>query len=143
MIRSFTIIFFIFCLDLLTKIWRLQLPPSIYPWPGVLEFTQHTNYGLIANIPVPQILILLITIGLTCILIFTLYKHIKKNSPGIVALSCIVGGALGNIFDRISHGYVFDWILIFHTSIINIADIAILIGIFLYLTRFLKYRSGI
>ena len=143
MIRSFTIIFFIFCLDLLTKIWRLQLPPSIYPWPGVLEFTQHTNYGLIANIPVPQILILLITIGLTCILIFTLYTHIKKNSQGIVALSCIVGGALGNIFDRISHGYVFDWILIFHTSIINIADIAILIGIFLYLTRFLKYRSGI
>lgn len=52
-----------------------------------------------------------------------------------IGLACIVGGALGNLFDRIYYGHVIDF-LQFHIShfywpVFNIADSAICVGAFL------------
>ena len=59
----------------------------------------------------------------------------------------IVGGSLGNIFDRIYYSSVLDFIDIningFHWFIFNVADIFITIGVFLliYLEIFLKTKK--
>jgi len=49
-----------------------------------------------------------------------------------LGLSFILGGAVGNMVDRINHGYVIDFIDIYvgawHWPAFNIADIAISIG---------------
>jgi signal peptidase II len=49
----------------------------------------------------------------------------------------VIGGALGNLYDRIVYGYVIDFIEIhynnFYWPIFNIADVAISIGIILLL----------
>lgn len=49
-----------------------------------------------------------------------------------VALACILGGALGNLYDRIRYGYVIDFIDFYigtwHWYTFNIADIAICVG---------------
>ena len=68
------------------------------------------------------------------------------------ALSCILGGALGNVIDRLWHGYVVDW-LDFHWSFLaglfpgghfpsfNLADVAISIGaVSLILDEILRAR---
>jgi signal peptidase II len=49
------------------------------------------------------------------------------------ALACILGGALGNVFDRLVHGYVVDFIQVhwnnaYYFPAFNIADSAITIG---------------
>lgn len=68
------------------------------------------------------------------------------------ALACILGGALGNVIDRLMHGYVVDW-LDFHWGFLqglfpgghfpsfNIADVAISVGaITLILDELLRLR---
>ncbi|MGC4366415.1 signal peptidase II [Hydrogenophaga sp. R2] len=81
-----------------------------------------------------------------------------RSHPGqklfAFALSCILGGAVGNVIDRLIHGYVVDW-LDFHFDFLsplfrgghfpsfNIADVAITIGaIALILDEILRVRRG-
>jgi len=54
-----------------------------------------------------------------------------------VTLSLILGGAIGNLFDRISYGYVIDFVDVYygasHWPVFNIADCAISIGVVMML----------
>lgn len=79
-----------------------------------------------------RIIIIIITI---LILIF-LYKYqpkFKENTRNTIAFSLVYGGLLGNLFDRIIHGYVIDfldfYIFSYDFPIFNIADICICFGI--------------
>jgi signal peptidase II len=53
----------------------------------------------------------------------------------LVALSLILGGAIGNLIDRASYGYVVDFIDVYyknyHWPVFNLADSAICLGAFL------------
>lgn len=127
----------IFILDRITKYWRFTLAPEAFPFPGIIELSHHANQGLIANINAPHIPTVFFTTFIAIILFLFLIKHSFQKLPDTYALACILGGALGNIYDRIVFSFVFDWILLFHTSLINIADIAITIGVlwYIYLMR--------
>ena len=63
-------------------------------------------------------------------------------------LSLIVGGAIGNVIDRLAHGHVIDFIHVhwqdWHYPIFNIADSAITIGVILILIHafFLEGRQS-
>lgn len=54
-----------------------------------------------------------------------------------VALSLVLGGAVGNLIDRVSYGYVIDFLDVYYQSwhwpAFNIADSAICVGVFLML----------
>ena len=75
-------------------------------------------------------------IGLTIIvsitIIFWLFKLEKKDFLDGIALSCILGGAIGNLIDRIYFGQVVDFIDFYykkwHWYTFNIADTAICVG---------------
>lgn len=123
----------IFVLDRFTKLWRFTLAPEAFPLPGIIELSHHINRGLIANIAVPPILIIIFTVIIALGLFFFLLTHASRRLPDTYALACILGGALGNIYDRIVFSFVFDWILIFRVSLINIADIAITFGVLWYI----------
>lgn len=60
----------------------------------------------------------------------------KLNALG---LSLIIGGAIGNVWDRIAHGYVIDFIDFYvgtsHWPAFNLADTAICIGAFLLIFK--------
>ncbi|MDP0561411.1 MAG: signal peptidase II [Candidatus Endonucleobacter sp. (ex Gigantidas childressi)] len=63
------------------------------------------------------------------------------------AVALILGGAMGNLFDRLFHGYVIDFILIhydqFYFPAFNIADSAITIGAaMLVLDMFRGHKPG-
>jgi signal peptidase II len=54
-----------------------------------------------------------------------------------VALSLVLGGAVGNLIDRVAYGYVIDFLDVYyntwHWPAFNIADSAICVGVFLML----------
>lgn len=64
-----------------------------------------------------------------------------------VALTCIAGGAVGNLFDRIQLGYVVDFISWrfggWTMPTFNIADVAICVGVGLMLFAGLRHRGAI
>lgn len=66
------------------------------------------------------------------ILTYTLLRQEKSSIWTPIALSCIIGGALGNVWDRIQHGMVVDFIHVHYLQhdfpIFNLADSAICIG---------------
>ena len=66
------------------------------------------------------------------LLIFNIYYY-RQNDEAlsrsyIVAFSLILGGAIGNLFDRIVYGYVIDFIDFRIWPVLNIADSAITVG---------------
>ncbi|MDX3894021.1 signal peptidase II [Pusillimonas sp.] len=65
-----------------------------------------------------------------------LILHLLRRHPGqtlfCASLTCILGGAIGNLIDRIMHGHVVDFLLFhwagWHFPAFNVADIAITCG---------------
>ena len=57
----------------------------------------------------------------------------------LVGISFVLGGGIGNMYDRIIHGSVTDFLhidfVIFQTGIFNMADVSIMTGMFLILIR--------
>lgn len=70
--------------------------------------------------------------------IFLLTSQAISNSI-LIGLSLIIGGGIGNIFDRIVHGSVTDFLHIqfgiFRTGIFNLADVSIMAGTFIMIIR--------
>jgi len=66
----------------------------------------------------------------TSLLVFLLYLRRKiKNNFSFYSIHLIIGGALGNIFDRIRYGYVIDFIdLKYFPAVFNMADFFITCG---------------
>jgi signal peptidase II len=62
------------------------------------------------------------------------------------ALACILGGALGNLYDRVMLGYVVDFISVYYGSwrfaTFNIADVALNIGAFLIVIDIFRGKPG-
>ncbi len=118
-------------LDRLTKLWAAALTPSDHVLiPRLLALTHHQNHGLIANLPVPLFLIIAITSAVLLVVLYLCTRTIlRQNLIESIAFACIVGGAIGNLWDRLAFGYVFDWLMFFNRSIMNAADIAIGLGI--------------
>ena len=55
--------------------------------------------------------------------------HHETSAISFVALGLIVGGALGNLIDRIFRGPVVDYIEIWFWPVFNVADLAIVAGV--------------
>jgi signal peptidase II len=93
--------------------------------------------GLGGTIPRPVYKLLMIILPLI-VIGYALFFLIKRNNlptPQIIGISFIIGGGLGNIYDRIVNGSVTDFLyfdfVLFHTGIVNIADISVTIGFFI------------
>ena len=98
---------------------------------GLLSFDTNLIYNLITTL-IGLVIIILIMIG------------IKSESSEKIIFSIIVGGALGNFYDRIVFNAVPDFIDLhygnFHWFTFNVADIFITIGVIAFLIKgfFLK-----
>ena len=80
----------------------------------------------------------LIAISLLAVLYIPwLINQYKKNILIVIGLLLILGGAIGNLYDRISYGYVIDFIYLhiaeFYWPAFNVADSAISLGVLLFL----------
>lgn len=128
-------------LDRLTK-WmiaqRLALHDGVQVIPGFFRIIHTENrgaaFGLFADSPSEWKIGLLILCSLIALLIVT--ALLWKNSHSItltgVGLALILGGAVGNLWDRVFSGHVVDFLLFYvgqyQWPAFNVADSAIVVG---------------
>lgn len=145
--KIYGLAFLFFLLDLVSKVLIthfLELSSSIKIIDKFFYLTYVQNKGAAFSIlENKQVLILLVTLFVLFFLNNYLTKtEVKKKE--ILAYSMIIGGILGNLFDRLVYGYVIDFLSFhfgsFNYPVFNLADTFIVIGAFLLM--FLSFRGG-
>ncbi|MDX8129654.1 signal peptidase II [Methylomonas sp. OY6] len=78
-----------------------------------------------------------LAVVMSSIIAVWLYRLKKHETLMAVALSLVLGGAIGNLIDRVAYGYVIDFLDVYyrnwHWPAFNIADSAICVGVGLML----------
>lgn len=129
-----------FVLDQVTKRAIVSFMSLGESWPreGFLRITYGTNsgtaFGLFPNHTTPLIIVSLVAIG------FLVYLYRTHALPSMVLRTAIglqLGGAFGNLVDRVSNGEVVDFIDVGPWPIFNIADSSIVVGVFILMATFL------
>ena len=138
--KIFILSFIMLLIDQLSKIILdkvLILGKSIKIFDKFLYITKVYNDGIsFSMLTGKRYLIIMISIIILIFLYFYM-KKFKENKRNIIAFSLLIGGLLGNLIDRIIHGYVIDfidfYIFNYNYPIFNIADVCICIGVFILL----------
>ena len=137
--KKIIIIFIIFFFDRLTKLYLINLQASgtdidfyIFPFLNFyLIWNTGIGFGLASmetNIyyHILTTIIVFVNLGL-------IYFFLKSKGIHVYLLATIIGGSLGNLFDRIHYYAVPDFIDLhlgdYHWFIFNVADIFITVGI--------------
>tara|TARA_B100001167_G_scaffold54479_1_gene31744 strand:+ start:297 stop:776 length:480 start_codon:yes stop_codon:yes gene_type:complete len=124
----------VFIFDQISKEFiRLWMPlGDSWPSTGFLRIVHGTNtgsaFGLFAGFT--NLLILASILGIAAVLYY-FYRQGNNAIALRISLGLIVGGALGNLFDRVVFGKVVDFISVGWWPSFNIADSAISVGMFL------------
>ncbi|NLK84360.1 MAG: signal peptidase II [Aeromonadales bacterium] len=79
---------------------------------------------------------IVVALTITAVLLVSLFRTSKKKKWTCLAISFIIGGALGNLIDRVLLSYVIDFLLFFiktesfsyYYPVFNVADIAVCVG---------------
>ncbi len=97
----------------------------------VMVWNRGVSFGMFNSIENPQIILSILQGGIAIFLCFWLYNNSKKHFT--IALGLIIGGAFGNVIDRIIHGAVADFldfhIANYHWPAFNLADSCVFIGV--------------
>ena len=106
-------------------------------WPGFIHFhmawNSGINFGLFSNNGLAARWILIV-IALGICGVVTYWMRRETRSVALISAGMVIGGALGNVVDRILHGSVADFLNItccgLHNPFaFNVADIAIFAGL--------------
>lgn len=147
---------FVVSLDQLTKnavVSGFKLGESIPVISGLFNISRVHNtgaaFGLLSTLsPEWRDPFFLLVPAITLAVILGVFYQLREGQLlSVYALASIVGGALGNIADRIRLGYVVDfldfhWNSHFHFPAFNVADMAISAGVFMLLIGMLYEREG-
>jgi signal peptidase II len=111
--------------------------PDLLKW--TFEQNQHGAFGLFGSSRV-----LLIAMALVVLTIFWLSFRDAARSSALarIAFGLILGGAIGNIIDRLHYQYVIDFIDFYRIwpNVFNVADSCITVGVILLLLSSLATR---
>jgi signal peptidase II len=139
-------------LDRATKLWiekHVELGHAIVVWPRVFRLTHVLNTGaafsmfegassptLVRNALVAfSVIAVLVVLGM-------LWRMGRSLTLVSVALALILGGAVGNMYDRVKFSYVVDFLEVhiwhYHWPDFNVADSAIVVGACLLLLEMLR-----
>ena len=104
--------------------------------PGVLNFTYVENRGMAFGLLSDHRWIFMVLSVIGILLVgFYLYRY-ARSTLGRVSLALVIGGGIGNMIDRISLGFVVDFIdfclFDFWVWVFNVADAAVCVGAALF-----------
>jgi signal peptidase II len=141
-------------LDQITKAFvhnLVQLHQSIEIVPNFIHLTYLKNtgaaFGFLAGVRSPfrvAFFLLVSSVAIGCILY--LLKNLRPERKALIfSLSLILGGAIGNLIDRLRMGEVIDFIDLhwhhFHWPAFNVADSAITVGVILLFIQMIRKKS--
>jgi len=134
------VIFTVFFLDRISKIKILtNFGESVYFVNDYLNFDLIWNIGIGFGIMSTNSSVIynLITFTIGFIILFLLYIFLISQKLEKISYSIIIGGALGNFYDRLVFNAVPDFIDIhyknFHWFTFNVADIFISVGVLIFI----------
>ena len=118
---------------------KLPLYTSRTIIPGFMDFTHVPNsgiaYGLLQNVDFPFKTVLIAVIATAAVVSVGFYAAslAKHQLVARVGLALIIGGAAGNLIDRVVMGSVVDFVDVYwrtyHFWVFNVADSAISVGV--------------
>jgi len=139
----FALSLFLFGMDRGTKalvVGRLPLHESVPVVKGFFHITHVANtgalFGLLAGIAPPLRGLIFITVPVLAIALILFFQLRSREGDLFTqaGFSLILGGALGNLYDRIRFGHVVDFLDFsvagHHWPAFNIADSCICLGVF-------------
>ena len=142
-------------LDQLTKLIvrkSLMLGESHTLIPGFLDLTHVQNtgaaFGILGDLPAMVRLPLFLGVAVFAIVALASYlREIRSDETTVAAaLGGILGGAFGNLIDRVRYGEVVDFLHLHYRGwdwpMFNVADSAITVGVVLVLIRSLRTADG-
>ena len=137
--KALSISSFVVIVDRLTKyilLKNLSEGESVRVIPGIFHITLVFNsgaaFGFLKGRSAFFMILTTLVIALICLYI---WRGECRDLPMLVALSLILGGAIGNLIDRAAFGYVIDFLDFRIWPVFNIADSAITIGAFILAIR--------
>lgn len=142
----FLIALLVVAADQLSKVWirsNLLVGQSLFE-AGFFRITHVNNTGAAFGLFQGQSFLLTIValVGITVLLVYTLVIYRKfpllDNRLGRSTLGLVLGGAVGNLIDRLRFGYVTDFISVGLWPAFNIADSAITVGVILFAYSLLR-----
>ena len=150
-----TIVFLSIMLDQISKIWvrnnfESYIENSIIGDVFTLIKVENTGafLGMGSELTETLRILLLIVLPIIFLIGISIYTYIDMtlDKMSIIGFSLIIGGGIGNIFDRIVYGSVTDFFYldfwgIFQTGIFNIADLSVTTGMILILISSFKKNS--
>jgi signal peptidase II len=146
-IQGLSLAAFVLLADQISKWWVLDI---IYlPQRGAIElssvfdltFTQNrgVSFGMLrANSDIERWGLMILSGGIALVFLWWM-RHAERRLT-MLALAMVVGGALGNMIDRLRFGYVVDFLDfsgLFFPWIFNVADAAITVGAVLLVLDYL------
>ena len=151
---AFVVAFLIFLFDQAVK-WLVTYPLKLEQREHIdllpffdLQWVENrgVSLGLMpADSELGRWLLVGMTAGIATFVAIWLWKERRRQDS--IALAMILGGALGNIVDRVRFGYVVDYADLHFGAwrpylVFNVGDAAITIGVLLLLVRALLMRDG-
>jgi len=147
----------VIALDRVTKLWivaHIQVGRAIVVVPRVFRLTHVLNTGAAFSMfedAKSQVLVRNALIGFSLVAVVVvlvlLWKMGRAVSMTFVALSLILGGAIGNLYDRIHYQHVVDFLEVhiyhYHWPDFNVADSAIVVGACLLLLEMLRPQRDV
>lgn len=151
----FLIALAVIVLDRVTKLAVARYIPlhdAITIIPGLFQISHVENrgaaFGLFADSSFPWKIAALVGFSLIALIIVTvlLWKNGHTLSTTTIGLSLILGGAAGNLWDRVVAGRVVDFLHFYIGSYVwpdfNVADSAIVVGAVLLVSEILFTKPG-
>tara|TARA_B100001964_G_C13741683_1_gene383422 strand:- start:80 stop:529 length:450 start_codon:yes stop_codon:yes gene_type:complete len=132
----FLVTIFVIVVDQITKLVvrnTFELKQSLPVIKGFFHLTYTLNTGSGFSLLKDQNTALIwVSILILCIILYY-YDKISDNKVTAISVALIVGGAIGNLIDRLILGGVIDFFDFIIWPVFNIADSAITIGVFILL----------
>jgi signal peptidase II len=139
-LESYTFLFSIAGLIIILDQWtkylvrsNLALQETWSPWAWLSPYARIVHwkntgaaFGIFQNLnPVFAVLAVVVSIA-----ILYFFPRVEKGEwPLRIALSMQMGGALGNLIDRLTQGYVTDFVSLGRFAVFNVADASISMGV--------------
>lgn len=132
-------LFYIFLLVLIDQFTKLIAKLNLYPdgniniISGYLSLTYLENRGQPLEYLKTKVFLVGVTSVVIAFMLYYLLKHKETSKYIKISLILIISGAIGNFIDRITKGYVVDFIHfyiknIFDWPVFNVADIFVVCG---------------
>ena len=128
----FAVAALVLALDQLTKAWAVTIlqPVVSIPVDGVLRLTYVENRGAAFGILQDHTMAFILVGAVVALGLIASYRYLSTVPPLLnLCLGLQLGGALGNLADRVRFGYVVDFVDLTWWPVFNIADFAIVTGV--------------